>query len=1526
MLGICPNKKHPDWQYAVDKLGKEVTLTAYDFFGGRIPTEKEVNAMERGATLNAYNNQSVWDIEAAENLIERWRTVEGRSEPVKRRFTDNRLLNRLATLNKKYGKAFTFEKGNANNKGITIRVTDNSVISEGLQELHITRNQQRADLAAEEAAMNKEAQIRIDEEGNVMPMESRKLPSIPTESETRSEAERKIDIFRKSVPLVEHIIWDETQATIAMVEAGGKTIRINPTLLQTDTVGHEFGHILIDIAGGMNSAFIKLGRAQLNGTAIEQAVIAKYPDLVSRNDDRIDKEILATAVGMEVAKIFKEEAEQNKFIRWAIRFFRKIRSILGIEQSVARQLAERLVSGKPLQTKENASTEEKRSGLYVQGRPAYYAQHSKNLNDMLSIMDKMVMAEEKLRDDARTVLQRKADLLSKKGTNVKALEEVEVIIPRMESSSPTKALIQMIRYAYKAAQDMDDKYKAAMTRMQGETDANKRRVLTAKTLSEWNNNMAAYDIVEEMSTLFASTKRQIEMAGTDSDTKALSRLWNENKELVQAIVGEEAYKAGIKKGANLFDMLDPMLKYVLEVKALVEKLYEEKGKELAVDFLLPHSKHAEIKRRAMYEKEWLGLSKTEQAENPRDAYIHNKIRENWTDIMEESRKLLMEELNMANKDVGFFTRFADTLLDSRDVIGSSLAKAVFDITEDTRRQTLEWKYRFADQIKALETQLGRSMTDADETFFAFMLETDDKGRLTQNIVSNVHSKLASDFKEFKDLVYSDTYKDNDGRKPSQSEKNQIVAKWIEKNAPEDKEGKYEARKAFAEQMRKNKYISEEELKRYLRSIKVTTKSARTPVNEIFKESKALDMIYTFERINRWNNRDVSKEYKDMNSKWYELERIREAGLRNGVQTDERIKFYDFILEARDAAALRLPSKYARTTELPSMMKSLGQRMKSAEVHGMSRVDIIKQELKAKFQRNQQDTEYGLLADEKAMEAKSEEDGAVEKTATVNEAGDPVYFLPVYYVNKINAEEQNFDVATIYFNYLKMAINFANKYEVLAEIEMINYFANKRESVTRDGKGKIVTDSTKKKVFGDSKTLREKALGTKNTMLAAQIDDFVKMNVYDMMREEEKDLHILGLEINQSKLLDNINKYTALNLLGLNFVAGFANITMGEMMQLEEAFAGQYTSLKSLHKATKVYYSNFGGILGDIGARRPTNLINLLNEKFDVLHDSDESRLNHGTKFAAMMNTNTLFFTSHAGEHYMQTRFMMSMLEDMRAFNDAGEDVGSMLDNLYVDEKTKTVKVKEGVVNFDEQAQNDFAARMHRVLSAMHGEYAKIGQSAAQRFALFRMAILFRKFVIPGFKRRWQKKGINNLLNDETEGFYQTFGRFAKTFIKDLAQLKFDLMKEDFGKMTKLERANMVRMLSEISFFTVSVVMCMAAMQAKSNADDKDNFWINNLAYQALRLRSELMFYVNPMATMQILQSPMAAISVAENVSKLIGQMAYPIYSGTFTFDVYDAGSWKGKLKVEKTLTQLVPVYKQIPRMMNMGDLLSRFQQ
>ena len=128
------------------------------------------------------------------------------------------------------------------------------------------------------------------------------------------------------------------------------TVRINPRLLQSDTVIHEFGHVYINLLGGVNNKFISEGIDQLRGTELWDTVKLDYPDL---NDSELGEEVLATAIGQEGASLFKDFSKIEKFNNWLSSFFDKLKALIGIPPNRAKTLAREMFGnnlrvGKPI--------------------------------------------------------------------------------------------------------------------------------------------------------------------------------------------------------------------------------------------------------------------------------------------------------------------------------------------------------------------------------------------------------------------------------------------------------------------------------------------------------------------------------------------------------------------------------------------------------------------------------------------------------------------------------------------------------------------------------------------------------------------------------------------------------------------------------------------------------------------------------------------------------------------------------------------------------------------------------------------------------------------------------------------------------------------------------------------------------------------------------------------------------------------------------------------------------------------------
>ena len=112
------------------------------------------------------------------------------------------------------------------------------------------------------------------------------------------------DSFASAGIMVE-IEYDTEIPSIALVERkedGSPTIKINPNIAKEDTVYHEFGHIYVDLLG-VNHPLVQSGINQLKGTDLYEQVKERYPEYTG---EMLDKEVLVTAIGLEGAKITRQ--------------------------------------------------------------------------------------------------------------------------------------------------------------------------------------------------------------------------------------------------------------------------------------------------------------------------------------------------------------------------------------------------------------------------------------------------------------------------------------------------------------------------------------------------------------------------------------------------------------------------------------------------------------------------------------------------------------------------------------------------------------------------------------------------------------------------------------------------------------------------------------------------------------------------------------------------------------------------------------------------------------------------------------------------------------------------------------------------------------------------------------------------------------------------------------------------------------------------------------------------------------------
>ena len=159
-------------------------------------------------------------------------------------------------------------------------------------------------------------------------------------------AKKLMQIFR-SFGLHTQVAYNDRMKEAARVDYNPATkiftITVNRFKMQYDSVGHEFGHILVELID--DEAFIRQGIDQLRGTKLWNEVARKYS---TYDEYTLGKEVLTTAIGIFYNKELHTEfpyVATRGFKFWINRLIDRLSDLFKIKNSVAEQIANSMVTG-----------------------------------------------------------------------------------------------------------------------------------------------------------------------------------------------------------------------------------------------------------------------------------------------------------------------------------------------------------------------------------------------------------------------------------------------------------------------------------------------------------------------------------------------------------------------------------------------------------------------------------------------------------------------------------------------------------------------------------------------------------------------------------------------------------------------------------------------------------------------------------------------------------------------------------------------------------------------------------------------------------------------------------------------------------------------------------------------------------------------------------------------------------------------------------------------------------------------------
>ena len=486
-------------------------------------------------------------------------------------------------------------------------------------------------------------------------------------------------------------------------------------------------------------------------------------------------------------------------------------------------------------------------------------------------------------------------------------------------------------------------------------------------------------------------------------------------------------------------------------------------------------------------------------------------------------------------------------------------------------------------------------------------------------------------------------------------------------------------------------------------------------------------------------------------------------------------------------------------------------------------------------------------------------------------------------------------------------------------ESTNYFIGSNfydEIKDEEGKGSIkLTPSEIEKKGQLNKLLEELEKQHTNNVIESELYTSVKSELEGQIKD-------LGKTAIYSKRGDNILKYIQLKLMGWNFLGGIANITFGWIANQIEGAGGQIYSTKDLRKAYQLVSSSMlkNATFNKVETETAKKIRNIM-DKFDILKDASKELysdsvkgdLNKKVQWLAPYNMN------QRGEYINQSVLMIALFKNTKITTDKDEiNLYDALDsngnwNPEYGEKPEQLIIKTRI-------------KLDQLVKKLHGNYDNIATLKIKKHILGRAGSQFRTFIFENIADRFQDERPDKILGVTVKGRYRSVAdvytstnlmKFAgNTLTGILKNYSLGMYKggtfegltyKDGSTISELDAANMRKVAMEATL-ALNLYLAMALLKSVigGNDDDENGLW-NLLFNQGVRLRTDLIMYVNPIELRNMAKDIIPAFNTIGEIGKWMGTVE-DLATGN---DEYTTGVNKGDSKFIRSTNKFIPFVNKI---------------
>lgn len=948
---------------------------------------------------------------------------------------------------------------------------------------------------------------------------------------------------------------------------------------------------------------------------------------------------------------------------------------------------------------------------------------------------------------------------------------------------------------------------------------------------------------------------------------------SELKETIDAFYSKDESKSimtlldiKITKEAKPGEMRDKLISSIsqsVQEMSDINKRYLELAIPIQADYLLsfaPIAVNEQIDAKIKKIKETGQLSGINRLDkrylkialNPRKAFSTDQ-RQSLIDLnikqLEEKkigREQIITELRESHKDASWFSMYADPLVYSSDTSIQLFAQAVKDKLVKANQATIDTKYRLRDAYKEFvdwkgvgeddvaklyedileETVVYRKNKDTGEYFptrvVAFVQPYNiekfgiEKSKFVQALRKDPTLKFPEDPTEYDDYFQSDEGK----------EYNRRLSEWYRDNT-EPVEG---AQTSINElQFQLNNAIADYAKAKTAEDEKAISR-AGSEIGRIRHELDRVSRLVGDRRI------PVGALTRPKLSKY--------SNPKFNSMPAQAKKYYNLLLDVykEDQSKIGKSGLMRNSWDdfsyiIPSVRKSAYDKVREDGFKNSAKDMLLDG-----FTTQETDTEFGEL---------------------VKANGERVMAIPRYFTNTIEASVVSKDITNSIIKFNDMANRYRYKGEITGVVNVMQAAIENRKVTTMTATGDTVLDAVAKKF--NFKLVPPKE--GKDTNAYKQLDAFIKSVYYGQSLDKD----LVDGKLSSNKVVSFLTGLTALSTLSFNILQSGNQLVIDSAMSAQEGWGNQFYSREDLLWArSKMYYAGeMFGMYGESISPKFTkkNKIMKMMERFDALQQFDEKFGEEaGTAAKKAVSLNSLFFLQTGAELKTTAERMLALSRSYKGklkdasgkviLNDKGEEA-DLWDVLIEDSKGKLI-VDPRVKNFDETR---FVSVLHGISKRSNQLKGSFDRSMMERSHAGRLMLLFRKYFVPAYRKRWGYSAggaaIDTELGQVMEGYYSTAFTVAGNAINEFARGNImEGIKTALGKnATKDEMANLKRFLYEQTILTI---LSVTALLGSSLLDDDDEDWVvGMIGYQMKRLGSELSAFYNPAEFGRIIMSPTA---------------------------------------------------------------------